>query len=61
MSDKMALEVTAVFDTLAGEVYHGFNFRMFLMDNPEELRKLKSLLDKIENDRMERTIAKLIA
>ncbi len=59
-TDKLAQEVTAVFDSLAKEVYYGMNFRMTIMENPELLRPLQEIVNKVEFARSAKIVKKLM-
>jgi hypothetical protein len=57
--DNLAEEVTAIFDSLATEIYYGMNFKMTLMENPEFVRQLQVIVNKAEFARASKTIKKI--
>ena len=46
-------EATAAFDKLSEEIYYGFNFKIVMIENPELIHEVKSLVEKIHNARMD--------
>lgn len=44
-------EVSKTFDDLSTEIYYGFNFRMFLLNNPQALEEIQVVIQGVKTAR----------
>lgn len=44
-------EVSKIFDDLSTEIYYGFNFKMFLLENPQALKEIQAIIQGVKTAR----------